>query len=291
MPIFYLAIGGRSTSADLHTCIAAGQRHFLVPAGTLMAERLRCITQDVRVVLDSGAWPIHNPKRLSLEDYAAEILRWRQFGGSWGRLDWFASYDHITDPAASQRDYHRLLALLADAGAADAPLVPVTHYPSGDAMHILLDLEVGYAGSRADLIEGASTRPCYGVGGLVLALSPIRAQAVFDEADQWYDDLITELEQASAADDADAPHIDPEVLSLHLFGIGRPSFTLSSPLVASFDSSGPIQQARFGWQKIAPTYDPQYGLSAVQLQCSRAAWIAYWLLRYRAYAGLPCQPA
>jgi len=90
-PIFYLAIGGRSTLADLHLVLETGQRHFLVPAGTLMAERLRCINQDVRVVLDSGAWPIHNPQRLTLEQYAAEILRWRQPDGSWGRLDWFAS--------------------------------------------------------------------------------------------------------------------------------------------------------------------------------------------------------
>jgi hypothetical protein len=227
-----------------------------------------------------------------VEDYAAEILRWRQPDGSWGRLDWFASYDHITDPAASQRDYHRLLALLSDAGAADAPLVPVTHYPSGDALHVLLDMEIGYAGSRADLIEGASSRPCYGVGGLVPALSPIRPQAVFDDADEWYDDLITELEAASTADDADAdaPRIDPELLRLHLFGIGRPAFTLRSPLVASFDSSGPIQQARFGWQKIAPSYDPRYGLSAETLQKSRAARVAYWILKYRSSAGLPWQP-
>lgn len=289
-PTFYLAIGGRSTLADLHTCLAVGQRHFLVPAGTLMAERLRCISQDVRVVLDSGAWPIHNPKRLALTDYASEILRWRQGDGSWGRLDWFASYDHILDPAASQRDYHWLLALLNDAGAADAPLVPVTHYPSGHAAHVLLDLEIGYAGNRADLVDGTSTRPCYGVGGLVPVLAPIQPQSVFDAADDWYDDLITELEQASLADVEDASCIDPELLSLHLFGIGRPAFTLRSPLVASFDSSGPIQQARFGWQKIAPHYDPRYGLSAEKLQRSRLARIAYWVLRYMAWAGLPWQP-
>jgi len=195
-------------------------------------------------------------------------------------------------PAASQRDYQRLLALLSEAGAADAPLVPVTHYPSGHAAHVLLDMEIGYAGSRADLIDGTSTRPCYGVGGLVPVLSPIRPQAVFDDADQWYDDLITELEATSAGDDADADAwcIDPALLRLHLFGIGRPAFTLRAPLVASFDSSGPIQQARFGWQKIAPSYDPRYGLSAEKLQNSRFARIAYWILKYRALAGLPWQP-
>lgn len=291
-PTFYLAIGGRSTLADLHTLLAVGQRHFLVPAGTAMAETLRCIPENVRVVLDSGAWPIANPDRLSLAQYAAEILRWRAPDGSWGRLDWFASYDHITDPAASQHDAQRLLTLLADAGAADAPLVPVTHYPSGHACGILLDLDVGYAGSRADLVDGPLARPCYGVGGLVPALSPTRPHALFDEADQWYDDLLHELEQASdtAASDVEAPSISPDLLTLHLFGIGRPSFVLRSPLVASFDTSGPIQQARFGWQKIAPSYTPLYGISAEKLQTSRLARIAYWAIRYQAAAGLHWQP-
>jgi hypothetical protein len=49
----------------------------------------------------------------------------------------------------------------------------VTHYPSGAAAHVLLDLELGGAGSRADLIAGTSTRPCYGVDGLVPVLAPI----------------------------------------------------------------------------------------------------------------------
>jgi hypothetical protein len=61
-------------------------------------------------------------------------------------------------------------------------------------------------------------------------------------------------------------------------------------LVTSFDTSGPIQQARFGWQKIAPSYDPSYGLTAAKLQTSRAARLAYWILRYRASGGLDWHP-
>lgn len=54
-----------------------GQRHFLVPAGSLAARRLRDIP-GIRVALDSGAFPPNNPRRISLSDYWNEILTWRR---------------------------------------------------------------------------------------------------------------------------------------------------------------------------------------------------------------------
>ncbi|GAB4164377.1 MAG: hypothetical protein Fur005_24610 [Roseiflexaceae bacterium] len=119
------------------------------------------------------------------------------------------------------------------------------------------------------------------------ALAPTRPHHIFDQADRWYDALITELEQAIDAEDIG---IDPARIGIHLFGIGRPSFTCRSPLVASFDTSGPLRQASFGWRKIAPSYDPAFGLSVPKLQTSRAARLAYWIMRYRALVGLDWQP-
>ncbi|MEN9934924.1 MAG: hypothetical protein RLZZ387_1503 [Chloroflexota bacterium] len=296
MPTFYLAIGGRASRADLNVALAVGQRHFLVPAGSLMAELLRHV-EDVRVVLDSGAWPIDNPERLTLDEYVHAILRWRQPDGSWGNLDWAAAYDHILDAGQSQRDYHELLRLLADADAEDAPVVPVAHYPGNAISTILDDLDLGHAGTRADVVgwDGDTfARPCYGIGGMVPVLSPTRPRAVFDACDEWYTDLLEELDRATqdhSDEEAYEPYpINSELLKLHLFGIGRPAFVLRSPLVMSFDSSGPMLQAKHGWQKIAPRYDERFGLTAEKLQISRSARVAYWILQYRAGVGLPWLP-
>ncbi len=289
MVTFYLAIGGRSTAADLSVALAIGQRHFLVPAGSSMAETLRT-TPNVRVCLDSGAWPIHNPARLSLDEYAAEILRWRLPCGGW-LLDWFAGYDHILDPGRTQRDYARLLGILSDAGAAHAPLVPVVHYgPHASAHQVLLDMAVGHAGPRADLLDGgAYSRPGYAIGGMVPPLAPTSTAAVFQEADSWYSTLLHDLEDASSEeynDQAEDLQLEQACLMLHLFGVARAPFVLRSPLVASFDSSGPFLQAKHGWQKIRPTFRSEFGFTAEKLQRSRAARVAYWICRYRAAVGL-----
>lgn len=167
-PIVYLAIGGRSTLADLQVALAVGQRHFLVPAGTAMADTLRTIPADVRVVLDSGAWPIDNPDRLRLPAYAAAVMRWQQPDGSWGRLDWCAAYDHITDPAATQRDYRRLVGIFHASGVENTPVVPVTHYPDGPSSMV----------NRGVANIGLSTASTLPRSSSVVLLSPLGITAV-----------------------------------------------------------------------------------------------------------------
>jgi hypothetical protein len=89
---FYFAIGRNYRKRDLDLALAMGQKHFLVPAGSLAARRLRRIP-GVHVALDSGAYPPHAPGRITLAAYWREVLSWRQGRGDWGSLDWFASYD------------------------------------------------------------------------------------------------------------------------------------------------------------------------------------------------------
>src|SRR5262245_24055893 len=127
-PTFCFAIGARPAAVDLETALAVGQRDFLIAVGSTITSMLQQLP-GVRVVLDSAAWPPGNHNRPTLEQYVEAILDWRQPDGSWGNLAWAAAYDHIGDPAQTQRDYQRLLALLSEAGAADAPVVPVTYYP------------------------------------------------------------------------------------------------------------------------------------------------------------------
>jgi hypothetical protein len=74
---FYFAIGRDYRKADLDIALAVGQRHFLVPAGSLAARRLRCIP-DIHVALDSEAFPPDNPRRINLLDYWDTVLSWRR---------------------------------------------------------------------------------------------------------------------------------------------------------------------------------------------------------------------
>jgi hypothetical protein len=241
----------------------------------------------VCVVLDSRAWPPKDATRPSLDAYIAALLCWRRAEGDWGQLDWAAAYDHIGDPGQTQADYHALLGALAAAGADDCPIVPVTHYPGQAVDTILIDMQLGSAGTRWDVIEwdgGAMNRPCYAIGGLVRPLSPTQPRAVFDAVNAWYTNLLRELEQITA-EDAEEWWINPALLRLHLFGVGRPDFVRRSSLIASFDSSGPAQMARFGWQKIRPHYTPAYGISAEKLQISREARLAWWTICYRELSG------
>ena len=141
------------------------------------------------VVLDSHAWPPGDPTRPALDAYIAALLRWRRAEGDWGRLDWAAAYDHIGDPGQTQADYYALMDELAATGAEDCPIVPVTHYPGRAADDILLDMQLGPAGTCWAITEwdGSSmTRPCYAIGGLVRPLSPTQPRAVFDDVDAWY---------------------------------------------------------------------------------------------------------
>jgi hypothetical protein len=61
---------------------------------------------------------------------------------------------------------------------------------------------------------------------------------------------------------------------------------LKIPITDTEGHYRPAQQARFGWGKIAPNYNPAYGLAPEKLQMSRAARLAYWLMDYRARIGL-----
>lgn len=281
---FYFAISSRPRKRDLQIARLVGQTHLLVPAGSLGARMLRH-RHEFNVVLDSWAWPPHNPERPTLDGYWREVKTWRNGDGSW-RCDWFAAYDTIGDGGQTQQDYNTLLTMMDADDLADAPLVPVTHYPGVGAIDILVDYHLGHAGTRGDLVnsvDGCLRRPGYALGGLV----PARYS---DEADTWYGHLLAELE--AATDDADAAYddwlLDPQLLNLHLFGVGRPSWVLRSPLVQSFDSSGPAQQARFGWPKIAQHgYTAIYGLTQAKLAHSREARLAYWLMHYRNAVGLP----
>jgi hypothetical protein len=57
---FYFAIGRDYRFRDLTIALACGQRHFLLPTGSLAARRLRAIP-GVHVALDSAAYPPNNP--------------------------------------------------------------------------------------------------------------------------------------------------------------------------------------------------------------------------------------
>lgn len=282
-PTFYFAIGARHRRRDLTVAILVGQREFLVPAGSPGAALVRAEPRT-RVVLDSWAWPPNNPDRLSLAAYWREVQTWRAADGSW-RCDWFASYDTIGNPAQSQRDYRALLALMVEADLATAPLVPVTHYPGPGVSDILIDFQLGHAGTRGDLTanDGTLDRPGYGIGGLVPARYSCAAEA-------WYTELLTQIDAATDPDADDDAALSGELLGLHLFGVGKPTWVLQSSLVQSFDSSGPAQLARFGWPKIAPVYHERYGFSPKKLAMSREARLAYWLVHYRSSIGLSWQP-
>jgi hypothetical protein len=100
-------------------------------------------------------------------------------------------------------------------------------------------------------------RPARAIGGLV-------PQRYSDEASGWLDQLLTDLEGA-------ATQLDPSWFSIHLLGIARPDWVRRSPLIASYDSSGPAIQASFGWQKPAaacgePCCDNRFSWRKRQLQ-------------------------
>ena len=279
-PTFYFAIGGRFSTLDLDVALTVGQRHFLVPVGTSGARLLLSYLQrdtTIRVILDSGAFPPNNPRRVTLTQYAHELLSWRDNDGIWS-CNWAASYDHLGDPQRTENDHQRLLRLLAPHDH-DPPIVPVLHYPDSSAHDIIGPLHAMVydhlvteewaalaTARRCGAVDGPADHPAFAVGSLVPQRYSVAATG-------WYERLIGELEAAS--------ELHPCERSLHLFGVGRPTWTLRSPLVRSFDSSGPAQLARFGWPKIAPSYTDAYGYTPAKLQRSRATRLAYWLAHYR----------
>lgn len=262
-PTFYLAIGREYRLRDLDISLAAGQRHFLVTAGSLAARRLR-ETPDVHVALDCEAFPPNNPRRISLDTYWRAVLAWRRRDGSWDeRLDWFSSYDTIGNLTQTVRDGERLRTLIAR-DAPDAPLMPCIGYPA--------PVETVLEAVAARPLPG-QTRPSYGVGGLAVA-------RYSNDADAWLTDVLAALD---TLDDAVRDGI-----RLHLFGISKPSWVLRSELITSCDSSGPARMAAIaGWGGIVGRYSAAYGVSAEKLQLSREARLAYWLASTRRSLGLP----
>jgi hypothetical protein len=296
-PTFYFAIGARARRRDLAIAMLVGQCHYLVPAGSPMA-RLLAQTPGVHIVLDSWAFPPGNTDRPSLPRYAHLVADWyarnltsaTQQEAPW--FDWALSYDTIGDALASERDEYRLSELLQTlCHYPDPPLVPVTHYPGPGAEAIVGDLlrdrelcfddeEIAQMQQRAswaflDAPDGPTDRPAYAIGGLVPARYARAAAA-------WYQRLIAELDAAA--------ELDPLQRRIHLLGVGKPSWVCCSPLVKSFDSSGPARMALIGFERgISRAYTDAYGLSIAKLRRSREARLVYHLADYRARVGLPWQ--
>lgn len=256
-----------------------GQHAFLVSAGT-RGERMLRTMPGVRVLLDSGAWPIVNPQRVTREQFWW-IVRW------WSRDSRFTyamSYDHILDPQRSAEDHAWLLAQPWDTEV--PPVVRVAHYPTataddiiGEALHDLADLTSSEIAELQSLrqrgfVVGDPYQPKVAIGGLVPAHGD-------NESRDWYNALLSDLSSQQAE------LLDMSERRMHLLGVSKPDW-VNHPLVASFDSSTPARMAALGgWKAIAKRYDSAFGISAEKLQRSREARLAYHLIRIRNAVGLP----
>lgn len=272
MPEFYLAIGARPRRRDVAVARLVGQHRFLVPLGSDGAKLLRR-EAGVVVVGDSGAWPPANPQRLSLAAYANEVRSWA------GRDGWQISYDHIGDQDATARDDIRLRDLVGQ----DAPVVSVAHVGEdagevlGDVLGDLDDEERAEAlGYGLGFAAGPVDFPAIALGGM--ASARYRRDSL-----QWLIRFVRDLERLAAH--------DPSIATVHLLGVGRAELALLSPLIESFDSSGPLRAAACGWQNIEPNFSPHYGLSPAKLRASREARLAFLLCQLRDRVGLAWTPA
>lgn len=284
MPEFYFAIGRAPAAGDWEVCRLVGQRHFLVPAGSLAERTLRTMP-DVAVIIDSGAYPPGNPNRSTLAQYWW-IVRW--WSGQLDRFAWAASYDTLGDPARSVRDHDRLL----DQPwryPADAPIVRVLAYPHHTAGDILAEVndnldhfddeerEQYHRLLAAGELEAHNGYPACAIGGLAVA-------RYAESSRVWYRQLLADLE-AAAGTEVDVSHC-----RLHLLGVGRPDW-VNHPLVHSFDSSAPARLASVGgWEAVRRYYHPEFGLSFAKLRRSRAARLALFLMHYCQIAGTTLQP-
>lgn len=283
---FYLAIGRDPRRRDLHVCLAVGQKHYLVPAGTRGARLLRTIP-GIRLVYDSGAWPPHNPDRLTLEQYAQIILEEHRIISEDGEhspsaiVDWFAPYDHILSPERTAQDARRLRDMLPGEVYDDA-VISLVQFPSGAAGDVIGELQYDMSilddeeraalvvARRHGAVDGPVGRPACAVGGMVPARNSRELQ-------RWYGRLLHEL--------SSAVEVDEHHRTLHLFGVSRLTF-VNHPLVASFDSSTPFRMAQFGWLNIERAFNPAYGYTAAKLKVSREARVAYFLTMMRDKHGL-----
>ena len=238
----------------------------------------------VRVLLDSGAWPIINKQRVTREQFWW-IVRW--WSGD-PRFVCAMSYDHILDPQRSQDDHDYLMA--QNWRTEVPPIVRVVHYPSataddivGEALRDLDDLSEEEATQLQSLqqrgfVTGNPFQPAVAIGGLVPAHGN-------NESRDWYNNLLADLSTDRAQ------LLDITERRLHLLGVSKPNW-VNHPLVASFDSSTPARMAALGgWKAIAARYEPTFGLSPSKLQQSREARLAYHIIRIRHAVGLPWIPA
>jgi hypothetical protein len=283
LPIYCLAIGGAMTLRDLDVALACGQRHFLASVATPTVRHLRTIP-DATVVLDSGAWPINNPQRPSLDAWWQELRRYRCGPGDYGNLAYALAYDHVGDPARSEEDSNTVMGKVFEREAAgDAPIVPVLQFPTSPQA-IALDLECGWAGTRPDWVAGAGdfARPVYALGGLV----PQRGNV---EAVQWVKDV------AEILTDLIDEGWNAEALGIHVLGSTRQVYLdplLEAGVPVWCDTSTPGRNAGFGIAAFGQNrYSDRYNIPWPLIKQSRFARLAYWLCRERDNLGLPwCSP-
>jgi hypothetical protein len=274
---YALATGHSFSLRDIDVALACGQRQFLAIVATLAASYLRTL-DNIEVVLDSWAWPIHNPDRPSFNAWWQELRGWRDGRGTFGNLRYAIAYDQIGNPTASAVAYHEAMGRMADRRVEDLPVVPVLQYPS-DPRAISVDVLLSWAGQRDDLQDGGGvvTRPAYALGGLVPQKGSTASIA-------WVTAVARELAQLISAEG-----IDPTFLGIHLLGSTRRAYV--EPLAAlgvavSCDTSTPAQQAKAGAAALRWGYSPRYGLPPDLLQRSRYARLAFWLCRERDRLGL-----
>jgi len=275
---YFFACGGAVTLRDLDVALACGQRDFLVSVGTSAASHLRAL-QRVSVVLDSAAWPMHNPKRPPLDAWWQEVRHWRQGPGDYGNLEYAIAYDTIGNAPATARAYAETRDRIF-ARASDTPIVPVLGYGQAP-IGISIELTEGWEGMRPDLVDGDGSyvRPAFALGGLV-------PQHGSKAAIAWMASVaavITEL-----VDDG----WDEGALGVHV--LGSTHLPYLRPLAATgitvrCDTSTPVQQAKAADAALAWGFTDRYGLHRDLLQRSRYARVAFWLCRERDKLGLPWQ--
>lgn len=278
MQTYVFACGSSPALRDLDVALACGQRDFLASVGTMAAQHLRRLP-GVRVILDSAAWPINNPKRPSSDAWWQELRTWREGPNSYGNLRYAIAYDTIGNASLSARSYHSTMGRMDERAIRDLPVVPVLQYPT-NPQAIGLDFLQSYAGQRDDLIAGggAPDRPAYALGGLV----PQRGSA---ESIAWVQAVAAELETLIAHEG-----IDPAFLGIHLLGSTLAAYRApfdALSVAVTCDTSTPAQQAGFGPKPLSWAYTERYGLPFDLLQRSRNARLAFWLCRERDRMGLP----
>jgi hypothetical protein len=281
LPTYCLAIGGAMTLRDADVALACGQRAFLASVATPATHHLRSLP-DVTLVLDSGAWPMHNPTRPSFDAWWQTLRGFREEPGDYGNLTYALAYDHVGDPARSDHDYHAAMGRVFDREAAgDTPIVPVLQYPTSPYA-IAYDLEAAWAGTRPDWVDsdGSFDRPVYALGGLV----PQRGSP---DAVRWVAAV------AATLSDLIADGWNADALGIHILGSTRHAYLhplMDAGIPVWCDTSTPGRNAGFGMATFGKDrFRERYGIPWALLAQSRLARFAYWLCRECDLLGLPWQ--